>query len=295
MLSLHFPKQSKAGQATILVGNEGFNDVNQFSLSGANLGAFASSLPLAHNVTVDRAGDILVSYSDGFAEYSPSGTLLLNVSRSYNTGQVQVGANGDFLVNNYYGGDVLEYSPTGQYLGIFSNPGLQRAYFSAFDAQGNLYVTDQFGGVVAKISSTGVYEGNFITNIAGVVGIAFNSQGDLYAAVLGVFSGGNDRIVEYSPTGQYLGIITYAGLNDPIGIAFGPNGNLYVVNNGNDTITEYKPSGSYLGVIADTGLNDAAGIAFSTASVPEPSSAVLLIIAGVTIPIGLVLRRRSGR
>jgi hypothetical protein len=202
---------------------------------------------------------------------------------------VQISANGDLLVNNYFGGDIAQYSPTGQYIGIFSNPGLVRAYFSALDSQGNLYVTDFMSGVVRKISSTGVDEGNFISNVAGVTGIAFDSKGDLYV----VINGSQYIILEYSPTGTFLGLIAETGLSSPYGLTFGPDGNIYVANAGNKTITDYTPSGTYLGVFADTGLSLPVGVVFS-ASVPEPSSAVLLIMAGATIAIGVSVRKRLG-
>ena len=230
----------------------------------------------------------------GVTEYAPNGSVLLTISTSFLVGQVQISASGNLLVNNYYGGDVLQYSPSGKYLGIFSNPGLERAYFSAFDSQGNLYVTDHFGGVVERISPTGVDKAAFLSNVTGVAGIAFSSKGDLFVAIDGFLApDGKDKIIEYSATGTYLGLITETGLAVPGGLAVGPDGNLYVANNYNDLITEYSQTGTYLGVFANTGLYQPAGIAFSLSSVPEPSSVVLLIVSGATVtPFMLLWRRR---
>ncbi len=280
-----------AGSVSLYVANEGNGTVRQFSQSGTDLGNFVSGLTAPTTLTVNQSGDLFVSNYGGSSvrEYSPQGTLLLTISTSFQPGQVQIAANGDLLVNNYFGGDVAQYSATGQYLGIFSNPGLARAYFSALDSQGNLYVTDFMTGVVRKISSTGVDEGNFISNVAGVTGIAFDPKGDLYV----VINGGQYKILEYSPTGTFLGLITDTGLSSPYGLTFGPDGNIYVANAGNDSVTYYTPSGTYLGVFADTGLSAPNGVAFS-ASVPEPSSAVLLILAGVATAIGVSVRKRSG-
>jgi hypothetical protein len=295
MCSLHLQGSAHADGISLYVANEGNGTVRQFSESGTDLGNFVSGLIAPANVSVDRSGNVFVSDFGGqsIQEYSPQGNLLLTISTSFSPGQVQVAANGNLLVNNYYGGDVLQYSPTGQYLGVFCNPGLARAYYSALDSQGNLYITDHGdGGLVRKISPSGIDEGNFISGVGFVAGIAYNSTGDLYVAIDGSLSGGKDKIVEYSATGTYLGLITETGLGLPEGIALGPDGNLYVANYGNNTIQDFSPSGANLGVFANTGLDGPTGIAFG-ASVPEPSSAVLLIMAGVTIPTYLILRRRS--
>jgi hypothetical protein len=290
---IFFSSYTHSGEISLYVANEGNGTIRQFSDSGTDLGNFTSGLNAPITVLVDRSGDLFVSNVGDIQEYSPHGNLLLTISTSYSPGQVQVAANGNLLVNNYYGGDVLQYSSTGQYLGIFSNPGLQRAFYSAFDSQGNLYITDHISGIVERISSTGTDEGHFLTNVLGVAGIAFDSRGDLFVAIEGLLApDGRDKIVEYSANGNYLGLITETGLSQPEGIAIGPDGNLYVANHTNNTITEYSLSGTYLGVFADTGLNEPNGIAFSIASVPEPSSAVLLIISGATVPPCLILRRR---
>ena len=151
--------RGNAGQVVMYVANTGSGTITEYSQSGSYLGVFASGLDGPGPLTVDRAGDVLVTTVDGFSEYSPSGSQLLSVQTNYTVGQIQVAANGDLLVNNYYGGDVLQYSSTGQYLGVFSNPGLQRANYSALDSQGNLYITDHFSGVIEKISPMGVPEG----------------------------------------------------------------------------------------------------------------------------------------
>lgn len=241
-------RPADAGQSTLLVGNQYGYNVTEYSPSGSLLGSFVSGVPGAGCLTVGPSGDIYVSSWSGVNVYSPSGALLLDINTGFGPGQAQVAANGDILVNNYYGGDVYAYSSTGQALGIFSNPGLKRAYFSTLDAQGNLYITDQFSGVVEKISPTGVNEGAYISNQPGVTGIAFDSKGDLFACVVGAFaSDGRDKIVEYSPTGSFLGVISETGLDTPVGLAIGPNGNLFVANGSNNTITEYTTSGTYLG------------------------------------------------
>ncbi len=273
--------RGNAGQVVLYVANSGSGTITEYSQSGSYLGVFASGLDGPGNLTVDHAGDVLVTTVDGFSEYSPSGSLLLSVQTTFALGQIQVAANGNLLVNSYYGGDVLEYSPTGQYLGVFSNPGLQRAYYSALDPQGNLYVTDHFSGVIEKISPTGVVEGALPAYLPGVAGIAFDAKGDLFA-ILATYSFEGlyaNAIVEFAPNGNLIGTVTYLNLSDPTGLAIGPDGNLYVSDYLGNTIAEYSPYGAFLGTFTTTNLDGPHGIAFSAGSVPEPSSAVLLVIA----------------
>ena len=52
-----------------------------------------------------------------------------------------------------------------------------------------------------------------------------------------------------------------------------------MANLGNNTIHEFSPSGTDLGVFASAGMNRPQDLVFSS-SVPEPSSAILLAIAG---------------
>jgi sugar lactone lactonase YvrE len=306
MVSIHPPSWADAGEIDLYVANQDNGTIRQFSQTGTDLGNFQSGLSSPTWISVDRSGDLFVSNYTGnigsVQEYSTQGNLLMTISTPFQPGDALVTSSGTILVGDYFGGSVYQYSSTGQSLGLFCNLGIRRAAWMAFDSQGNLYVTDFQSGVVRKISSTGVDEGNFLANVQGVNGIAFDSHGDLYAAFSNDTSyyNGPNMIREYSASGQDLGLIASTGLNLPYGITFGPDGNLYVTYHtygGNDTIHEFSPTGTDLGVFASTGLDDPKSLVFDAASVPEPSSAVLLIMAGVTVPTCLLLHRHwaSGR
>jgi streptogramin lyase len=289
LFSIHLPRRADA-DPVLFVANQAGGTIEQFSTSGADLGSFKSGLIGPSYLAVDRAGDLYVSnFAGGFSvqEYSPQGALLLTIPTPYSPGGLAVTAAGNILVGDYFGGNVHQYSSTGKDLGIFSNPGLDRSYSLALDSQGNLYVSDQFGGVVRRISPTGVDEGNFLSNVPGVTGITFDSQGNLYAAFIGgVSPDGIDKIREYSPSGAQLLQITQVGLSSPTGVAIGPDGNLYVTNGGNNTVHKFSPTGTDLGVFASTGLDVPLDLVFgNAAAVPEPS-VISLAIVGVTLCLG---------
>ena len=68
-------------------------------------------------------------------------------------------------------------------------------------------------------------------------GSAFDAKGDLF--VTDDFLG---DVVEYSPTGAYMGVFA-SGLQNPLSVAFDQQGNLYVGQQGTNTIAEFNPSG----------------------------------------------------
>jgi len=275
------PRFATAGSASLYVANESNGTIQQFSESGAYLGVFQSGLSAPAFISTNPSGDLFVSNagSDTVQEYSPQGSVLMTISTPFAPGQALVTASGTILVANYYGGDVYAYSSTGQSMGLFANPGLLRADFMALDSQGNLYVTDFMSGNVSKISPTGVLEGNIIQFAYGVTGIAFGNQGDIY---LGLNSFNGPAVLEYSGSGTFLGAIASTGLVAPYGLTFGPDGNLYIADYGNNTIDDCSPTGANFGVFASTGLDGPRSLVFG-GSVPEPSSAGLLTLAGLCL------------
>jgi hypothetical protein len=288
---LQLPGRVHAGSSNLYVVNPPTGTVREFSQSGTDLGNFVTGLTGPCWFSRDVAGNLYVSsnVADQVVEYSLQGTVKLTISTTFTPADVQVTASGKILVADFLGSGVYEYSSTGQSLGLFSSLGLSRADFMAFDSQGNLYVTDPSDGVVRKISPAGVDEGNFLTNVLGIAGIAFDSRGNLYAAFATQAGSDTDMIRKYSASGQDLGLITSTGLDQPFGITFGPNGNLYVANSGSNTIHEFSPTGADLGVFASTGLSAPRDLVFDS-SVPEPSSLLLMVI-GVTVGAGFIHSR----
>ena len=145
----------------------------------------------------------------------------------------------------------------------------------AFGPDGNVYVADMSNGLVDRFSgSNGAFIGDFVAPGSGLVspsGIAFGGDGNLYVADYG--SGGQSFIDVFNgTTGAFVQQLVApgagapnGGLDDPNGIAFGPDG-LYVSDQGNGVDVFDPTTGTFITVLVPTGgpgnLADPSGLVF---------------------------------
>jgi DNA-binding beta-propeller fold protein YncE len=103
---------------------------------------------------------------------------------------------------------------------------------------------------ILRFSPTGECLGDFaVTSFrGGLVGLAFDSGGNLYVA-----NHGNHTIHRYSSTGADLGIFVSTGLSIPTGVAFDSQGRLVVCNYGDGSVSIYSATGDLLSHVR-TGL-----------------------------------------
>ena len=140
------------------------------------------------------------------------------------------------LVSSHYGSDVLRYdAETGQYLDAFVSSysnGLNSARGMVVGPDGHLYVMSSYGGdqVLEYDLNTGAYLGSFAP---------FSSWDTAQAMQVGpdgaIYIGGiwTDRIARYDPVTHELNenfILDQGHMGRPVGFAFGPDGDLYVLN-----------------------------------------------------------------
>ena len=90
----------------------------------------------------------------------------------------------------------------------------------------------------------------------------FSALCSAHAAIFYVSNYIGGTIDAYLSTGANLGVFASTGLNEPQGLAFDANGNLYAANWGSNTIERFSPTGQDLGVFASTGMDYPCGIAF---------------------------------
>jgi DNA-binding beta-propeller fold protein YncE len=136
--------------------------------------------------------------------------------------------------------DVLRYNgTTGAFIDDFADQNqLQSPRGILFGPDGNLYVADGFADAVVRYNgTTGAFMDNFVPPGSGGLshpgGMVFGPDGSSDGK-LDLYVGNNfdHKILRYDgTTGAFKGIFASSGaLNTVTGLAFGPDGNLYVAN-----------------------------------------------------------------
>jgi sugar lactone lactonase YvrE len=157
---------------------------------------------------------------------------------------------------------IVRFSSTGTPLGAFGQATNAASGFIAggplaFDSQGNLYTG--YAGQIVRYSPAGTALGVF-ANTPSILGLVFNSQGDLFVS-------GSD-VMRFSPTGAPMG--TFASNSGSVGLDFDGAGNLFVANPSDDTLSKYSPAGALLATLSVSGAGNVLML------VPEPSTLLLL-------------------
>ncbi|QDT51611.1 Calx-beta domain protein [Symmachiella dynata] len=185
-------------------------------------------------------------------------------------GDMIIGPDGDFYVANVATDSILRYDgATGALLGTFaSGGGLNDPRGLVFGPDGNLYVTsNQTDSVLRYNGTTGAFIDQFVLpnteDLGNPVGLAFGADGNLYVSNHG--RGGSrgpyNVLVFNGTTGAYIKELFgdgAGGLDEPTGLAFGPDGNLYLIDEPDDEILRYNgTTGAFLGSFASGGGLDA--------------------------------------
>ena len=120
---------------------------------------------------------------------------------------------------------------------------------------GDVLVSDAINSRIARFDAiTGKFLGNFASHPAllGVRGITFGPNGNLFAT-----TAASDSILQFNGlTGAFLGTFSAPGpmlLPDPFGLAFGPDGHLYVTTSDHRVMKIDGLSGAAIGIFVSAG------------------------------------------
>ena len=130
LLSLLEPPSWSHAESILVLGGTGCPGpscvtIQQYSLSGNNLGVFASGLINTGWITADDRGNVYLSeYHDGgpIRKFSPVGVEVLTTPTTFTPAGIAIGSDRSIYVAHYDGGKVQHYSASGDDLGVFASP-----------------------------------------------------------------------------------------------------------------------------------------------------------------------------
>lgn len=255
----------------------GSNTITRFNEGGVG-SVFATTTSSPRGLAFDSSGNLYVAYPllNVVQKFSPTGVDLGPfISTGLSTPEgLAFDSGGNLYVSNIGNDTIRRFTSTGFDLGTFATTGLNDPWGIDFDSTGNLYAANGSSGNITKYNQFG--SGGFFAS-PGQFGLAIDAFDNVYAAT------GSLTITKVTPAGVSSTFATTS--TDPFGLAFDSAGILYATFQSTNSIERFAANGASLGTFANTGLSSPT---FISTQVPEPSSALLLVAAGI-----LFCRRRS--
>jgi sugar lactone lactonase YvrE len=249
------PDEIEGGRAAVRLGD--------VTLAHISIGsAWATGLHQVDNPVFDRDGNLFVTYSGSRGQESPvsifrvtrAGTREPFAAGIVNATSMALGPDGRLYVSSRFEGAVYRIAADGTPEQIASDLGV--ACGIAFDDQGWMYVGDRSGTIFRVRDGRATAFASLPPSVA-AFHLAMSPAGDLHvtAPTLGTY----DPIYRIDRHGQVTTIAS--SLGRPQGIAFGPDGLLYVIDAlaGSSGLHRLRADGSFEVVVAGGTL---IGVAF---------------------------------
>jgi len=224
-------------------------------------------------ITVDRAGNVYVSYLAGVSiwKLSPDGKPVAKfpIAAPREGGFSELGGVAVDGVGRVYAVDsvdvdwdygipsIRKFEPNGELISMWGAPETAKGKFkyparAAVDGSGNMYVTDQSGHCVHKLDAQGKYvkswgdKGTGDRQFDTPEGIAVDEGGHVY-----VCDRQNSRIQKFDSDGKFLAKWGREGSGDgefhfPAAVAVDKEGNVYVADSQNHRVQKFTTAGQFL-------------------------------------------------
>jgi sugar lactone lactonase YvrE len=237
-------------------------------------------LESADGIAIDTNGNIYVDSIDQgeIVKIAPNTSTSIFYNPNTLSGVYRplvVDQNGNVYASELSGG-VEKITPSGVVTSIGSATGVPGALARAPD--GTLYYESEQTAAITKIATDGTttpFSSGFGDPYSG--NLAVDSSGNVYIA-------GTSLIYEITPSGSVSTFIS--GVTTPYGLAFGPNGDLYVSNSDPaESLFAVTPAG-----VVSTFATSVAMDYMVIRATPEPASTLLVAFAATAL-----LGRRRGR
>jgi len=172
--------------------------------------------------------------------------------------RVALDPQGNAYVTDTGNNRIQKFSPTGEPLAQWGGLGSAPGQFNypigiALDSQGNVYVAEFRNARIQKLSPTGTPLASWGSQGSapgqfngGPAGIALDAEGNVYVSE----AYGSNLVHEFSPRGAFVarwgGTGSGAGqFNEPRGLAFDNQGDIYVGDTGNNRVQRLSAAGQF--------------------------------------------------